>query len=193
MKKLSLLILILFVAISLNSCGKSEQANANSAVSVGMTKVKQEQTAPLKSHDSSGFNQTYNFTLKNLEGQDVSYSDYAGKIVILDFWDTWCPPCKAEIPHFIEIQKEYQAKGVEMLGIAFGQEGVDAVRKFVKEQNVNYTNLLATEDVIRQFGGIKGIPTTFVMTPNGDIFKKYVGYTDKAVFVEAIEELLARG
>ncbi len=139
---------------------------------------------------ATGEQPAYDFELETLEGKKVTLGDYNGSVLILDMWDTWCPPCKAEIPHFVELYNEYNDDGLEILGVAFGREGRQAVEKFVKDYNVNYTNAFATKEIVEGFGGIRAIPTTFIIDKNGNIHQKLVGYNDKETFEKIIQKLL---
>jgi cytochrome c biogenesis protein CcmG/thiol:disulfide interchange protein DsbE len=130
------------------------------------------------------------FKLKALDGKEVKLSDFKGKVRIVDFWATWCPPCREEIPDFISLQKEFKGKGLEIIGVSVDREGPEVVKKFGKEFGINYTSLLANEEVIAAYGGIRGIPTTFVIDREGYIVKKYVGATSKETFEKDIKELL---
>lgn len=132
----------------------------------------------------------YNFSLEDLNGKTYQLSDFKGNVIIVDIWDTWCPPCKAEIPHFIELHHEYKDKGFTMIGVAAGRYGKEAVHQFINERKVPYLNLLATREAFQGFGNIQGIPTTFVIDKKGNIYKKYVGYTSKETFERDIQELL---
>ena len=135
-------------------------------------------------------NPAYDFELTTLNGQEITLASYKGKVLILDMWDTWCPPCKAEIPHFVELYDEYNDQGLEILGVAFGREGVDAVRQFIKDYNVNYPNAIGNQAIVDGFGGIRAIPTTFIIDQKGNIHQKLVGYKDKQTFENYINELL---
>ena len=130
------------------------------------------------------------FKVKGLDGMEVKLSALKGKVVVLDFWATWCPPCKAEIPHFIELQADYGAKGLEIIGLSVDQEGEEVVRAFAKEHGVNYAMAMAGPDLVQKYGGIRGIPTTFLIDKQGRIAKKLVGYQDKEVFESQIRVLL---
>ena len=130
------------------------------------------------------------FRLLDIYGSERKLSDFEGKVVILDFWATWCPPCKAEIPHFIELYDKYKDKGLEIIGVALDWNADKVAARFAEENNINYTILLGNRDVTDLYGGIMSIPTTFVIDRNGGIRKKYIGYRDKEVFEEDIKELL---
>jgi cytochrome c biogenesis protein CcmG/thiol:disulfide interchange protein DsbE len=132
----------------------------------------------------------YDFELKDLDGKTHRLSDFRGKVVILDFWDTWCPPCRHEIPGFVELQKEYKDDGFVMIGVAFARYGPDAVREFMKDYKINYVNLIGDQKVVDGYGGITSIPTTFVIDKEGNIYKKHVGFKAKSVFEKEIKELL---
>ena len=128
--------------------------------------------------------------LKDLQGKDVSSADFKGKIVVVDFWATWCPPCRAEIPGYIELQKKYADKGVVIVGISVDEDGVKAVAPFAKAAGMNYKVLLFNDDVVAAFGGIEGIPTTFLIDREGNIRDKKVGMVEEADYEKRILELL---
>ena len=131
------------------------------------------------------------FTLQDLDSKQVSLSDFKGKVVILDFWATWCPPCVVEIPHFIELYEQYKDKGFVMVGISVDREGTSVVKSFVQKYQVNYTILMADGQIQKAYGNIPAIPTTFVIDSAGNIQRMYVGYRDKAVFEADIKTLLS--
>ncbi len=131
------------------------------------------------------------FTLQDLKGNQISLSDFKGKVVVLDFWATWCPPCVKEIPHFIELYEQYKAQGFAMVGISVDREGISVVKLFTQKYRVNYPILMTDGQVQKAYGGIPSIPTTFVIDKAGNIRQKYVGYRDKAVFEADIKALLA--
>jgi thiol-disulfide isomerase/thioredoxin len=138
----------------------------------------------------SDFKPAPNFELPDVNGRKVRLSDFKGKVIILDFWATWCPPCRAEIPGFIELYKKYKDKGVEIIGISLDEGGVRDVLPFMKEFGINYTILIGNYKVTQDYGGIRGIPTTFVIDKKGNIRAKYVGYRPKEVFERDIIMLL---
>ena len=130
------------------------------------------------------------FTLQDLKGNQISLSDFKGKVVVLDFWATWCPPCVKEIPHFIELYEQYKDKGFAMVGISLDYQGISVVKSFARKYQVNYPILMTDGQVDKAYGGITSIPTTFVIDSAGNIRQKYVGYRDKAVFEADIKALL---
>jgi len=130
------------------------------------------------------------FTLVDIYGKETSLSDFKDKVIILDFWATWCPPCRQEIPHFIELYNEYKDEGLEVIGVALDSNAEKTVRPFSEKEGINYTILVGNREVTELYGGIMSIPTTFIIDREGRIKKRYVGYRDKKVFEDDIKELL---
>ncbi len=128
------------------------------------------------------------FTLLDLNGKSVSLSDFKGKVVILNFWATWCPPCKKEIPDFIDLQTQYGSKGVQIVGIALDQP--DKVRAFAQQNGLNYSVLLGDQETALKYGGITGIPTTVVIDRKGKIVSQFEGFRPRSVFESEIKKLL---
>jgi cytochrome c biogenesis protein CcmG/thiol:disulfide interchange protein DsbE len=128
------------------------------------------------------------FTLNDIEGNRVSLSDYSGKVVILDFFADWCPPCRQEIPDFIDLEKQYGPEGFSMIGIALVDRS--AARAFAEKVGINYPVLIDDGNVSAAYGPIRSIPTTFVIDKGGKIAKVYIGYRPKDVFEKDIKELL---
>ncbi len=133
-----------------------------------------------------------NFSLTSTGGKTISLSEYKGKVVVLDFWATWCPPCKAEIPDYIKLYSEYRKRGFQMLGISVDQGGVNTVKTFMKKHGINYPVMLATDEVIAAYGGIRGIPTTFVIDKEGNIVEKFEGYRPASQFENLIHKLIRK-
>jgi len=140
--------------------------------------------------DTTDLRQAPDWELKDLSGASVSSGDFAGRVVILDFWATWCGPCKMEIPHFKELYAEYQDKGLEIVGVSLDREGSAKVAPFAQKAAINYTMLLGNQKVVSDYAPIRGIPTTFVISQDGKIFKRYVGFRKKEVFENDIKTLL---
>jgi cytochrome c biogenesis protein CcmG/thiol:disulfide interchange protein DsbE len=128
------------------------------------------------------------FSLPDIEGKTVSLSDFSGKVVILDFFAVWCPPCKQEVPDFIELEKAYGGKGFAMIGAALAK--LPDAGKFVREFGINYPVLIDDGKVSALYGPIRSIPTTFIIDRDGNIAKMYIGFRPKEVFENDIKELL---
>ena len=128
--------------------------------------------------------------LKDVDGKLVKSSRYQGKVVILDFWATWCPPCRAEIPSFIDLQKQYGKDGLVVVGISLDQGGPAAVKKFMANAKINYDIVMGDKKITEAHGGIEAIPTTFVLDRQGNIVAKHVGLTEKSEFEKEIKPLL---
>lgn len=141
------------------------------------------QTAPAKG------NMAPNFVLTSTDGKTIKLSDYRGKVVIVDFWATWCPPCKAEIPDFIKLYSQYKDDGFQMLGVSLDQGGLNAVIPFMKAYGVNYPIMLGNNQIVSDYGGISAIPTTFVIDKQGTIAASFVGYQPASVFENLIKKL----
>jgi thiol-disulfide isomerase/thioredoxin len=129
--------------------------------------------------------------LRDLNGKKVNSSEFKGKVVILDFWATWCGPCRMEIPGFIELQKNYGAKGLVVVGIALDEEGTLVVKPFTAKAGINYTILIGDAKVQRAFGDVEALPTTFIIDGEGRIVSRHVGYADKTTFENEIKRLLS--
>jgi peroxiredoxin len=108
-------------------------------------------------------------------GKTVKLSDYRGKAVLLNFWATWCPPCKIEIPWFIDIQKQYANDGLVVLGVAMDDATQQEIAKFAKDMGINYTILLGTEKVGNEYGGVEALPTTFYIGRDGKVVDRVFG------------------
>lgn len=131
------------------------------------------------------------WSLKDPDGNPVTSGQFKGKVVVLDFWATWCTPCKAEIPGYVELQKKYAAEGLVFVGVSVDQDGALIVRKFIKDYGINYTIVLAGDsDIQSAYGDISMIPTTFIIDRKGMIRDKKVGKEDTADYEKQILAVL---
>jgi thiol-disulfide isomerase/thioredoxin len=126
--------------------------------------------------------------LKDLAGHEVSSDQFKGKVVVLDFWATWCGPCVSEIPGYIELQKKYGPAGLVIVGISVDQNGPAPVKKFVAAKGMNYTVVMGDDAVAEAFGGIEAIPTTFLIDRAGRIVHQKTG----AMAHDEYEQLVQR-
>lgn len=134
--------------------------------------------------------QAPDFTLQTPEGETLSFAQFQGKIALIDFWATWCPPCQEEIPGFIDLYTRYKDKGLEIIGISLDTTGTEVVRKFIEEFAVNYPIVMGDREIIKAYGGIRAIPTTFLVNAKGRIVKKYIGMHSADEFEQDISNLL---
>lgn len=132
-----------------------------------------------------------NFTLKDLDGKEVTLGAYKGKVILLDFWATWCGPCKFEIPGFIELYTKYRSQGLQVLGFAV-DDPVPALKEYAQRMKMNYPILVGQEreDVLEAFGPMVGLPTTFIIGRDGRICSSHTGFTEKETFEQQIKALL---
>ena len=131
------------------------------------------------------------FSLKDADGRTVRLSDYRGKVVVLDFWATWCGPCREEIPWFTQFERKNKDRGFAVLGVSMDDDGWTAVRPFLKDLSVNYRVMLGDDHTADMYGGIEALPTTFLIDRDGRIAATHVGLAPKEDFEDAIENLLA--
>lgn len=131
------------------------------------------------------------FMLDDLQGGTFRLSDQSGKIVILDFWATWCPPCEEAVPHLNELQETYGSQGLQIVGISLDRRGARVVKPFAKRHKIKYKVLVGDYDkVVEDYGGIIGIPTMFIIDRNGNIVAKYIGFVEKEELESEIKKLL---
>jgi peroxiredoxin len=131
-----------------------------------------------------------NFTLKDADGNPVHLTDYRGKVVLVNFWATWCGPCEVEIPWFVEFEQKYRDQGFAVLGLSMDDDGWKAVRPYIASHKINYRVMIASEVVSQQFGDIDSLPTSFVLDRQGRIATNHVGLIDKRDYQNEILKLL---
>ena len=133
----------------------------------------------------------FDFTMKDVDGNEVSLSSYKGKVVLLNFWATWCGPCKAEIPGFVRLQEKYRDKGLVIVGYSV-DDTAEKAKAYAAEYKMNYPILLGEgrEDVQDAYGPIWGIPASFIISKDGKVCRKHMGIAPEAVFEKEVVALL---
>jgi peroxiredoxin len=134
-----------------------------------------------------------NFTLKDMNGKDIALSGYKGNVILLDFWATWCGPCKIEIPGFVEMYAKYRPQGFVVIGISI-DDPVSKLRPFVDQFKMNYPVLLGLDrdDVKNAFGPLVGFPTSFLIGRDGRVCQQHVGFASREQFEREIKALLSK-
>ena len=145
----------------------------------------------LKPKPSASGNLAPDFVVTDLDGKKLSLSDYKGKVVLLDFWATWCSPCREEIPHFVDMQNKYGPQGFQVIGISMDDDA-KPVREFYKQYKLNYPVAIGDDKLAEHFGGVLGLPVNFIIDRQGSIYAKRLGATDVSVFDEDVSKLLAQ-
>lgn len=155
---------------------KVEPSNVNKT-KASVEKTESAETAP-------------NFDLTSTNGKSIKLSDYRGKVVIVDFWATWCPPCRKGIPDLIELQKEFR-NDLVVIGVSLDQDTKSDVVPFIKKYGINYPIVYGNNQVIMDYGSINAIPTSFIIDKNGKIVDKHIGLVPKSEYVNKIKEILS--
>ena len=132
------------------------------------------------------------FSLPELTGQKLALSSYRGKVVLLDFWATWCDACREEIPHFVELQSKYGDQGLQIIGVSM-DDGPEPVREFYQRFKMNYPVVMGNAKAGELYGGVLGLPIAFLIGRDGRISAKHIGATDVSVFEKEIANLLRKG
>ncbi len=189
-KSILMVLLIILVLGCENTSAKNQSANKNSVV-----KQKQKNNNQRKEIISAP-----DFTLSDLEGNPISLNKLKGKVVLLNFWGTWCGPCRKEIPDFIKLAEKYKDNGLEIIGITLTSGNAKKITAFANKWNINYTLLTdlkgnETQEVTSLYGKvtgrpITGIPTTFLIDRDGFIRKRYVGPRSEEIFYKDLKPYL---
>lgn len=182
MKRVLFVFMILFLTHGIWGCQKTGESN-------NPEKRLDDTTTNVETKNAK--NLAPDFTLKLTDGKDIKLSDHKGKIVILDFWATWCPPCRRAIPDLIDIQKTYQ-ENVVIIGISLDTETQADVVPFIKKFGINYPVAYANMEVYQAYGNIESIPTSFIVDQSGQIVDAHVGLVDKSIYINKINELLKK-
>jgi peroxiredoxin len=169
--------LLVVLTLFLVNCSPRPEQVVDAASPKGAAKGTASKTAP-------------NFTLKDSDGRAVSLTDYKGKVVLLNFWATWCGPCKIEIPWFVEFEQKYKDRGFAVLGVSMDEDGWEVVKPYLAKSKINYRILLGNDDVAKQYGGVESLPTTLVIDRTGTIHSKHEGLVSKSEYEKDIMALL---
>jgi peroxiredoxin len=163
------------VALLTVGCGRSSERVSAASVKPD----KQRKAAP-------------DFTLKDSNGKDFKLSDYKGKIVLLNFWATWCGPCKIEIPWFIEFEQKYKDRGFAVLGVSMDDDGWPVVKPYLEQKKINYRVAMGNDSVGNLYGGVDSLPTTFIIDKEGRVASTHVGLVGKNDYQNEIDQLLGK-
>jgi thiol-disulfide isomerase/thioredoxin len=184
-RKLPWTLVVLTAAVLMGGCGRTQTAHADA--------VHTKQDAPdanvirfVKNPDAAPA-----FQLNDLNGKPISLAEAKGKIVLLNFWATWCGPCRAEIPDLVDLQKRYADK-FEIIALATDEDDPDEVRRFVLQSGINYRVAMSSDAVLRDYGGIAALPTSFVIDPEGRIVQKHVGLNDPSIYELEVRAMLGQ-
>jgi cytochrome c biogenesis protein CcmG/thiol:disulfide interchange protein DsbE len=128
--------------------------------------------------------------IKDLRGRTIRLSDYRGKVVVLNFWATWCPPCRAEMPDLVKMQRAYRSKGLQVIGVTYPPQEIEEVRQFVKQLGVNYPIALGTKEIKTLFDESETLPLTIVIDRHGNVRERIEGILLPVEFEQKIKPLL---
>ena len=132
------------------------------------------------------------FSLKDASGGDIRLSDYRGKVVLQNFWATWCPPCKAEIPWFEEFQRTYGVQGLIVIGISMDEDGWKAVRPYMEASKINYRVAIGNDALAQKYGSVDSLPETLLIDRDGSIAARHIGIVEKSDYESEILHLLKK-
>jgi cytochrome c biogenesis protein CcmG/thiol:disulfide interchange protein DsbE len=163
---------VLSVALLLTSCTAPKRETASTGT------AKKGKPAP-------------DFVLKDVNGQTVKLSDFKGKVVLLNFWATWCGPCKIEIPWFMDFEQKLKDKGFAVIGVSMDDEGWEVVKPYVEAKKLNYRVVIGDEKLSTAYGGVESLPTTFLVDRTGNVTATHIGLVSKSEYQNEIESLLA--
>jgi peroxiredoxin len=140
---------------------------------------------------SASGNLAPDFSVTAIDGKTISLADYKGKVVLLDFWATWCAPCRTEIPHFVDMQNKYGSEGFQVIGISMDDDA-KPVREFSQQYKLNYPVAVGDDKLAERYGGVLGLPVNFIIDRDGRIYSKHLGATDVSVFDQEVQHFLSK-
>lgn len=131
------------------------------------------------------------FVLKDIDGKTVRLSDYRGKAVVVNFWATWCPPCKIEMPWLVDLENKYRSQGLEIIGVALDEASKEEITKFAHDMKLNYSVVIGDDSTADAYGNVQMLPTTFYIDRSGRIVERVVGITGRGEIEDYMKEALA--
>ena len=134
--------------------------------------------------------QAPDFVLAEADGRAIQLSEFRGQVVVLNFWATWCNPCRVEIPWFIEFQRTYKSQGFSVIGVSFDEDGWNAVRPFISQQGINYPVVIGGDQAAQSFGGVESLPTTLIIDRHGRVAATHPGLVSRSVYENDIQSVL---
>ncbi len=177
---------LVFAILLSVSCSKQE---SQTETNVHASTKTSELTAKVGISDAD-FPEAPDFVLSDLAGKPVQLTEFKGKMVILNFWATWCGPCREEIPDFVDLYKKHKDRGLIIIGISLDQAGGDMVKSFVSRYKMNYPVLLTDNQIENSYGGVYSIPTTFIISRNGRVVNRFIGNPGIEAFKREINKWL---
>ena len=174
MKLTTVVLLVAAIAAVLSSCSRSQAP-----------------CVAKKVESQPNLKQAPDFSVKDENGATVKLADYRGKVLLLNFWATWCGPCKIEIPWFMQFEQQYKNKGFEVLGVAMDDDGWKAVKPYASDHKMNYRVVLGNDSMATAYGGVDALPTTFIINQDGKILTSHVGLVNRDDYVNEIQSLLS--
>lgn len=177
MKRNPLALVVVAIVVALMLYFGYHQARRPGVASASAARLTQSSLAP-------------DFTLESLDGKTMRLSDFRGKAVLLNFWATWCGPCKIEMPWFVDLQKQYAQQGLQIVGVAMDDASKEDIAKFAKDMGVNYPVLIGKESVGDQYGGVNALPETYLIGRDGKIVDRIIGLKGKGEIEDAIRKAL---
>ncbi len=181
-------------ASALIACGSQRsngQSNTPRAAAKDSPAKASNQSAPDQTASQLAATSAIDFELRDLSGKPVKLSDYRGKIVLVNFWATWCEPCQFEIPAFVKMKRQYQSRGFEIIGISMDEGPVEPVARFARRLKINYPVALEASEKLQAFGAISALPTSFIMDRDGRIHSRHQGLLGLNEIENELPKLLA--
>jgi len=181
--------LALGLALLLSACSKSgEQTSAQKTEVQASSATSNSQAA----NNKKNFADAPDFTLTRMNGDPFTLSNHKGQVVVLNVWATWCPPCRKEIPGFIDIQKQMRDKGVLFVGVSVDKKGWKVVRPFAKKLGINYPIVVDDGTINLKYGPFRGIPTTFIINKKGKVEYMTTGLINQKALQPVLDKLASR-